>query len=89
METSLLRTVRPEALYDRVYELSGEMEVFGLMNNLARALEDRVTLLSIVRAEADSKFQLSLHIGVKYQPELYWKPVSLGKLKCSISLILF
>ena len=81
METSLLRTIRPEALYDRVYELRGEMEVFSLMNNLARGLGDRVTLLSIVGAETDNNSQLSLHVGVKYQPELYWKPVSLGWLK--------
>ena len=78
METSLLRTIKPEALYDRVYELRGEMEVFALMNNLARALEDRVTLLTIVSADTTEDSQLSLHVGVKYQPELYWKPVSMG-----------
>ena len=81
METSLLRTIKPEALYDRVYELRGEMEVFALMNNLARALEDRVTLLTIVSADTAEDSQLSLRVGVKYQPELYWKPVSLGRLK--------
>ena len=81
METSLLRTIKPEALYDRVYELRGEMEVFALMNNLARALEDRVTLLTIVSADTTEDSQLSLRVGVKYQPELYWKPVSLGRLK--------
>ena len=78
METSLLRTIKPEALYDRVYELRGEMEVFALMNNLARALEDRVTLLTILSADTTEDSQLSLHVGVKYQPELYWKPVSMG-----------
>ena len=81
VETALLRTIKPEALYDRVYELRGEMDVFSLMNNLARALEDRVTLLTIVRADTTDNAQLSLHVGVKYQPELYWKPVSMGWLK--------
>ena len=81
VETSLLRTIKPEALYDRVYELRGDMDLFSLMNNLARALEDRVSLLTIVSAETTEDSQLSLHVGVKYQPELYWKPVSLGWLK--------
>ena len=80
METSLLRTIRPEALYDGVYELRGEVEVFSLMNNLARALEERVTLLSIVSAETENNAELCLHVGVKYEPDLYWKPLSLGGL---------
>ena len=86
METSLLRTIRPEALYDRVYELRGEVEVFSLMNNLARALEERVTLLSIVSAETENNAELCLHVGVKYEPDLYWKPLSLGGLDCSLIL---
>ena len=79
METSLLTTIKPGALYDRVYELQGEMDVFSLMNNLSRAMEDRVTLLTIVSADTtENNSQLNLHVGVKYQPELYWKPVSMG-----------
>ena len=79
METSLLTTIKPGALYDRVYELQGEMDVFSLMNNLSRAMEDRVTLLTIVSADTtENNSQFTLHVGVKYQPELYWKPVSMG-----------
>ena len=55
------------------------MDVFSLMNNLSRAMEDRVTLLTIVSADTtENNSQLTLHVGVKYQPELYWKPVSMG-----------
>ena len=80
METSLLTTIKPGALYDRVYELQGEMDVFSLMTNLGRGLEDRVNLLAIVKADTSKESQFSLEVGVRYQSELYWKPVSLGVL---------
>ena len=78
VETSLLRTVTPDMIYDRVYQLTGEMDVFSLMTNLARGLEDRVNLLAIVKADTSKESGMSLEVGVRYQPELYWKPVSLG-----------
>ena len=80
VETSLLRTVRPDMIYDRVFCLTGEMDVFSLMTNLARGLEDRVNLLAIVKADTSKESQFSVEVGVRYQSELYWKPVSLGVL---------
>jgi len=80
VETSLLRSVSPSVIYDRVYHLSGQVDVFSLMNNLARGLEDRVTLLAIVEVDTASQ---TLHLGLRFQPELHWKPSSLGPLATS------
>ena len=78
VELSLLTTVKPNMIYDRIYQVAGEVEVFSLMTNLARALGDRVTLLAIVKADTSKGSQLSMEVGVKYQPDLYWKPLSIG-----------
>merc|ERR1719150_444914 len=70
-------------IYDRIYQVAGEVEVFSLMTNLARALGDRVTLLAIVKADTSKGSQLSMEVGMKYQPDLYWKPLSIGPLATS------
>ena len=80
METSLLKSLRPDAVYDKIYVISGNTNLSHLVRNLSRGLEARVTMLSLIggdRTWQDDPDKMTLEVGVRFDPNLHWKPSTL------------
>ena len=85
VEAALLKTCRPDALYDRVYEVRGDTEVRTLVDHLARGLGDRVSMLALVGGQrawspGDGLQGLTVELGVRFDSECYKKLSTLGPL---------
>ena len=88
VEAALLRSLRPAAVFDRVYEVAGEADTAQLVRDLARALDTRVTMLAVlggrrawrVGGEEGGVASLTVELGVRWDPDLHWKPSTLGPL---------
>ena len=78
VEAALLRSLRPAAVFDPAQ----------LVRDLARALDTRVTMLAVlggrrawrVGAEEGGVASLTVELGVRWDPDLHWKPSTLGPL---------
>ena len=88
VEAALLRSLRPAAVFDRVFEVAGEADPAQLVRDLARALDTRVTMLAVlggrrawrVGSEEGGVASLTVELGVRWDPDLHWKPSTLGPL---------
>jgi len=82
VEDSLLKSLKAELLFDRIYEVSGKCDVVSLINNLGKGLGERVTSLAAVggtRAwRVGEKIKLSIQVGVRFDPTKYWQPATQG-----------
>jgi len=82
VESSLLNSLKTELLFDRIYEVIGEVDVVSLVNNLGKGLGDRVTTLAAVGGSrawrVGKERNLSMQIGVRFDPTLYWQPATQG-----------
>ena len=79
----MLKSLRPDAVYDKIYVISGNTNLSDLVRNLSRGLEARVTMLSLVggdRSWREDPDGMTLEVGVRFDPDLHWKPSTLGPL---------
>ena len=85
VEAALLKTFRPDALYDRVYEVRGDTSPHCLVSDLARGLGDRVNMMAVVGGSrawspGSSLQSLTVEVGVRFSPDTHNKPSTLGPL---------
>jgi len=48
VQASLLKSLKVEVMFDRIYEVTGEVDVVSLMSNLTQGLGERVSTLAVV-----------------------------------------
>jgi len=82
VEGSLLKSMKAEVMFDRIYVIQGESDVVGLVKNLSRGLGCRVSTLAVVggerRWEVGKERKLTVEVGIRFDHTQYWQPATQG-----------
>jgi len=82
VEGSLLKSLKAELVFDRIFEVKGEVDVVALVSSLGQGLGGRVAALAVVGGnrcwQVEEERNLSVEVGVRFDPTTYWQPATQG-----------
>ena len=84
VEMALLKSWRPDAIFDRIFTITGHCDLDQLTRDLSRGLEERVEMMAVVGGHRswspaeERQPGTSVQVGVRFNQDTYNKVSSLG-----------